>query len=164
MTTNNYDIFYPILQESFSELVRIFGLEGAVRIIDSLSKNVGNLRRKVYQTKLVKKHIIDTTIFVFELDEKDFYHMEIRKCREARMVCYHLLYKYVADSHAEIAKIFDKKRGSVLYFIHKCNDILSVPGSHRTFIEKYKQVESSAAHLIAGLNQYNALYFQTICS
>ena len=80
------------------------------------------------------------------------------------MVCYHLLHKYSGDSHTNIAKAFGRKRGSALYFIHKCHDILSIPGSYGDFVEQYEQVEGSAAHFIAGLKRYNDAYIRAIGS
>ncbi len=151
---NNKDhrkLNYADLQNCVDELVGKFGLEKSVEIINSFSNNTRIGRKEIRKLKLIKDYIIAETILIFDLDEKKFFNSEIREYREARMACYHLLSKYTENSHSKIAETFDKKRGSALYFIHKCNSILSIPQFHRAFKEKYDGLESSTIHFISKL-------------
>ena len=142
---------YADLQQSVDELVGKFGLEKSVEIINSFSRNSRIGRSEIRKLKLIKDYIIAETILIFDLDEKNFFNSEIREYREARMACYHLLNKYTENSHSKIAETFGKKRGSALYFIHKCNNILSIPQFYPSFIEKYRGLESSTIHFISKL-------------
>ncbi len=142
---------YTDLQERVDALVGKFGLEKAVEIIDSFSKNANSSQKHHRKLKLIKDYIIAETIIVFDLDENEFFTSELIDYREARMACYHLLDKYTQNSHAKIAAIFGKKRNSALYFIHKCKNILSIAHCYPNFTEKYKAVENSTIHFITNL-------------
>ena len=148
---NHRKLNYADLQKSVDELVGKFGLEKSVEIINSFSRNSEIGRKEIRKLKLVKDYIIAETILIFDLDEKKFFASEIREYREARMACYHLLNKYTENSHSKIAETFGKKRGSALYFIHKCNSILSIPQFYPSFVEHYKSLESSTIHFISKL-------------
>ena len=144
-------VTYTDLQRSVDELVGRFGLAKSVEIINSFSKNTRIGKRAAHKLKLIKDYIFAEAILVFDLQEQHFFTSEFREYREARMACYHLLDKYTKNSHATIAEAFGKKRGSAFYYIHKCDEILSIPQYYRAFTDKYKLLESSTIDFIAKL-------------
>jgi hypothetical protein len=148
---DHLNLNYTDLQNCVDALVGKFGLEKSVEIINSFSNNTKIGRKEVRKLKLIKDYIIAETILIFDLDEQNFFQSEVTEYREARMACYHLLNKYTENSHSKIAQTFGKKRGSAFYFIHKCNEILSMPQFYRSFIEKYRGLESSTIHFISKL-------------
>ena len=109
---------YTDLQKSVDQLVGRFGLETSVEIINSFSENTrigGKASRKL---KLIKDYIISEAISIFDLDERKFFASRVTEYREARMACYYLLDKYTKNSHARIAEVFGRKRGSAYHYIH----------------------------------------------
>ncbi|MCB0374789.1 MAG: hypothetical protein KDD04_02610 [Sinomicrobium sp.] len=142
---------YAALQEGVDNLVLEFGLPQAIRMIDGLYRNTTIIHKAARRYELIKDYIIGEAVLIFDLDEKDLFKNNIRECREARMACYHILSKYVKDSHSGIASAFGRKRSSVLYFIHKCNEILSLPENYKGFLEKYKALESATIRFITNL-------------
>ena len=144
-------VSYSDLQESVDALVLEFGLERAVSMIKGLSHSSKIIRKAVGRYELIKDYVIGEAILIFELDKKHFFKANFREYRQARMVCYHILSKYIKDSHSQIATAFDRKRGSVFYYIHKCEEILSLPEYYKDFLEKYKALESLTLSFISNL-------------
>lgn len=143
---------YADLQEGVDNLVFEFGLEQAIRMINSLYNNTTIIHKAARRRELIKDFIIDQSVLIFDLDKKDFFKNNVRQYREARMACYHILNRCVKDSHSRIAKAFDKKRGSIQYNICKCHEILSLPENYKDFLQKYKTLESRTIQFITNLN------------
>lgn len=144
-------VSYSDLQHSVDALVGRFGLETTVEIINHFSRSTRIGGKKMRRLKLLRDFIISETIAIFDLDEQQFFTSEVTEYRSGRMVCYHLLDKYTHTSHARIAEVFGKKRGSAWYFINKCNEILTIPQYYPGFVQKYKAVESSTIHFMTTL-------------
>ncbi len=152
-THNNHKkVSYADLQEGIDNLVSEFGLPQAINMIDGLYRNTKTVRNAAFRYELIKNYIISESILVFKLDTEQFFKNNVREYREARMACYHLLSVYIKDSHSQIAKEFGRKRSSILYFIHKCDERLSLPENYKDFLKKYKTLESSIIQFITNLN------------
>ena len=133
---------YNDLQKSIDKLIGKFGLEQTLYIIETFSDNTGR-HKDIHKRRLIEDYIIGEAIQIFNLDKSRFFKSERQKYREARMACYHLLDKYTGSTHREIAKALGRKRGSAIYFIQKCSEILSIPNGHHAFVAKYKALDSN---------------------
>ena len=144
-------ITYNDLQRSVDELVGKFGLEQTIGIIKRFSGNTQLGKKQSFKLRLVKDFMVGRCIEVFDLKESEFYHSEITEYRNARMACLHLLHKFTGCSHARLGEYFDRKRHQVIYYLHKCNEILEIPQFHKDFVGLYRELESSAVHFISSI-------------
>ena len=139
------------VQQSADDLILEVGLAKAHRMIRGLSRNSNIIRKTEGRYELIKDYIIGEAILIFKLDKKHFFNANFREYRQARMACYRILSQYAKDTHSQIATAFGRKRGSVFYYIHKCEEVLSLPKYYKDFVEKYKTLEARTLHFISNL-------------
>ena len=134
---NNYT--YHDLQDTLDKVVGKIGLERTVMLLKNMvGENTSTSCEE--RISLLTSLIISRCKTVFA---QDFLTGKERECREGRMACYHLLRKYTNASYERVAKLLSRKKRNVSYATCKCEDLLSIPQFHKTFMEKYKALENS---------------------
>jgi len=136
-------------------IAKLVGKQGLVNtylqlrgILDNEEIPIGNTGRM----KLIKAYIVSQCISIFDLDEKQFMSSTIPEYRDGRMACFHLLWKYTKCSQPYIGKMFKWKLHRIHYYCKRCEDRLSVPGGHRSFVQKYSALERSTIGFISKLS------------
>ncbi|EZH74601.1 hypothetical protein ATO12_12605 [Aquimarina atlantica] len=134
---------YRDLQEKIDQIIGKIGLEKMLKLLDNFINNTTTISQHGGKEKLIVEYLKQITITVFDLDESQFLGSKVLEYKEARMVAYTLLRNHCNISHAKIGVYFNTTKYSVLYFRAKCEDMLSIPQFHRSFIIKYNEIEEN---------------------
>lgn len=145
------NVTYSDLQSAIDALVGRHGLEKAVTILHSFQDQTKLKTARPQKLKLLTDFIVAETTVEFNLDPQCFYESQMPEYREARMVCFHLLVEYTQCSYPRVGELFNVKKHTVYYFIHKCNDMLSLPQFFGEFTNRYRQIESRIIDLLTKL-------------
>lgn len=140
---------YHTLQTSIDEVVGKIGLARTIRLLSSFIKNSSIESSESEKLKLITTYIIAQAIAIFDLEEDQFYSSKIPEYREARMGCFYLLKKYTHCSHARIGERFGLTKRNVLYYIQKCDEMLSIPQFYKGFIHKFEQLDNRTVEFLS---------------
>jgi chromosomal replication initiation ATPase DnaA len=133
---------YYELQNNLDKVIGKFGLEKANSLLITFLDKTAVRVREHKQVKILITFIMAQVSEVFDISETDLVESNIPECKDARMVCYYLLMKFTQLSYARIGQIFDnRKRRHVMYYCHRCSDILRISTSTSPFIDKYNLIE-----------------------
>lgn len=143
---------YNTLQNVLDKLLGKIGLDRTILYLESFLKNTSVECDKTETLKLVTDYIIARSIIVFDLDEDRFFKSKIPEYRDARMACFHLLRNYTDSSYSRIGQRFGiENKRHVHYFVKKCDEILSIPQFYKSFVGKYRNVESQTINFLSKL-------------
>jgi len=143
---------YYELQNNLDKVIGKFGLEKANSLLRTFLDKTSVKVREHNQVKILMTFIITQVSEVFDISERDLILSNIPECKDARMVCYYLLMRFTQLSYARIGQIFDnRKRRHVMYYCHRCSDILRTSNNANPFIDKYNLIELNVIDFMAKL-------------
>lgn len=142
---------YENLQQSIDKVIGKLGLQRTIALLDSFVGKMSIKPDETEKVKLITGYLVSTAIKCYDLNEQEFYSSKIREYREARMICYHLLRKYLEYSYPKIAKAFKQKERIVMHFYHRAEEFLSVPQFYKPFVQKYTAIENQLIEFIGKL-------------
>ena len=136
---------------ALDQVVNELGLTKSTGLLKSFLKNL-KCSNDVTKVKLVKAFIINQSIQLFAIQEAQFLTSTTPEYKEARMACYQILYQYTQSSHALIGELFHKNKRHVLHYCTIFKEIMEVPHTRRSFVEKYNTLEEQTIAFIGKLN------------
>jgi chromosomal replication initiation ATPase DnaA len=151
-TYSTQSFSYHDLQNIIDRIIGKIGLSNTIVLLEQVIQEGSVSIAGGEKNKLISAYLVSRCLTTFDLIDSEFNHSTVREYREARMACFHLLKKYTEASYAYIAQQFDQKKRNVLYSCQKCDDMLSVPQFHRSFIERYQALERNILEFIPKLN------------
>jgi hypothetical protein len=143
---------YRDLQDVMDKVLSRFGLNKTIIVLQQLLDTKGIQSSQGDRVRMITYYVVSRCLVVFHLREDDFFSSRLKEYREGRMACYHILRKYTEGSYGRMAEQFGQSQRIILYFCHKCDDMLAIPQFNRTFIQRYNLLESDTLNFIAKLN------------
>lgn len=140
------------LQLALEQVVDKIGIQKTIVLLESFDTNSSVNDAEQVKVKLITSNTVTQSILHFDLIEKEFHTSTIKEYREARMVCYHIIHTYTDCSYAKIGELFGLKKRNILYYCHKCKELLESLQGHKDFVDRYKAIEAHTIKFIGEIN------------
>ncbi len=144
---------YNELQKGIDLLISKFGISKSVRIIKQLSGDTTFQENKHQKVELLTTFIISESQQIFGWKDPAAKICNDRDYKEGRMACYHVFKMYTDLSYRQMGTHFKQGKRGALYHATKCEELLSIPNYHKSFVKKYRLLEENTIRFIATINK-----------
>jgi len=135
---------YSDLQSTIDKVVGTLGVDNTIFLLKGLIGHLENVQGSLSKNKQhsLRSFVTARVTAEFDVSIENLSSSDFREYNEARMVLFHLLYKYGKMSYGIIGEhLGNRPKYSVKYFVGRCDDLLSIPNANSDFYRKYQVIE-----------------------